>query len=599
MKICIVSTPIRPIPTNFPPMGSMVIMQSLRKLFLKEDIKFHHIDFHRYTEKENLEYFKKNNFDFVGISAVVSTAYKYTQYLAKLIKSVNSNTIVFVGGGLAASAEVLHRRANIDYTVIGDGEIIVLNLVKSFIEKKTTDEDLRKIKGITFIDKNDKFRFTGYDHPLPAERLALPDFSILEEDNSIDHYISNRSVKLLDTTEEKNGRATTVVIAKGCVARCTFCHRFEKGYRVNPTKRILEYIKFLKEKYKLTHISIGDENFGSYKEQSVELVKGLHDLNLTWHAGGVRAHTIDLETLKTWKKYGCQLVYFGIESGSPTMLKVMEKKITLEKNIAALKATYDAGLFTTIQLVIGMPGETDKTINETIDFIIKTMDYYPDIFKDKLNFLLSINYAQALPGTPLYEYARENGFVGKDINTEEQYLIDISDKDAYDNDHFINYTQQPLLKVFTWRHQINWKVFREHNKRHLKISLSNLTILRGLLALVTNKIFKTKLKSKLENALNMFINSGWQNQNFNFTKTARFIEGVKLLLPWNKYTYPLLCLMVAYHESQNIKWFFKLIIEHLIWSTKKFDDQNLPKKTLRQIVNINDMDETLELRKGR
>ena len=53
------------------------------------------------------------------------------------------------------------------------------------------------------------------------------------------------------------------------------------------------------------------------------------------------------------------------------------KKITLEKNIAALKATYDAGLFKTIQLVIGMPGETDKTINETIDFIINTMDYYP------------------------------------------------------------------------------------------------------------------------------------------------------------------------------------------------------------------------------
>ena len=599
MKICIVTTPIRPIPTDFPPMGSMVIMQSLRKLFKREDIKFHHIDFHRYTEKENLEYFKKNNFDYVGISAVVSTAYKYTKYLAKLIKSVNSNTIVFVGGGLAASAEVLHRRANIDYTVIGDGEIIVLNLVKSFIEKKTTDEDLRKIKGITFIDKNDKFRFTGYDHPLPAERLELPDFSILEEDNSIDHYISSRAVKLLDTSEEKNGKAVVVVVAKGCVARCTFCHRFEKGYRVNPTERVLEYLKFLKEKYKVTHIAIGDENFGSYKEQTIELVKGIHALNLTFHAGGVRAHTIDLETLKTWKKYGCQVVYFGIESGSPTMLKVMEKKITLEKNIAALKATYDAGLFTTIQLVIGMPGETDKTINETIDFIIRTMDYYPEKFKDKLNYLLSINYAQALPGTPLYEYARENGFVGKDINTEEQYLIDISDKDAYDNDHFINYTQQPLLKVFTWRHQINWKCFREHNKRHLKISLSNLTILRGLLTLTSNKIFKTKLKSKLEDALNKFVDGDYDTTNFNFTKKVRFIEGVKLLLPWNKFTYPLICLMVAYHESQNVKWFFKLIIEHLIWSAKKFDDRNLPKQTLRQIVNINDMDETLELRKGR
>ena len=72
-----------------------------------------------------------------------------------------------------------------------------------------------------------------------------------------------------------------------------------------------------------------------------------------------------------------------------------------------------------------------------------------------------------------------------------------------------------------------------------------------------------------------------------------------MLLPWNKYTYPLICLIVAYKESKNIKWFFKLIIEHLIWSTKKFNAKDLPKQTLRKIVNIKDVDDTLELRKGR
>ena len=100
-----------------------------------------------------------------------------------------------------------------------------------------------------------------------------------------------------------------------------------------------------------------------------------------------------------------------------------------------------------MQFVIGMPGETDKTIDETIDFIKKTMKYYPDPFRNKLNYQMSVNYAQSLPGTPLYEYARENGYVSKTIDGEEKYLIDISDKDAYDNDHFINFTKHFFVSI--------------------------------------------------------------------------------------------------------------------------------------------------------
>ena len=83
MKICIVTTPIRPIPTNYPPFGSMAIIQSLKSI--GQDVSFHNIDYHRYSKEQNFEYFKKNNFDAVGISAVVSTAYAYTKYLSLLI----------------------------------------------------------------------------------------------------------------------------------------------------------------------------------------------------------------------------------------------------------------------------------------------------------------------------------------------------------------------------------------------------------------------------------------------------------------------------------------------------------------------------------
>ena len=600
MKICIVTTPIRPIPTNFPPLGSMAIIQSLRNN--GEEVHFFNIDYHRYSHEQIYDYFKKNEFDAVGISAVVSTAYAYSKYLTNLIKNFNKNTIVFLGGGLAASAEILHKRANVDYCVVGDGEIIVKNLINSIKKNKISDSDLIKIKGITFIDKENKLNFTGYEHPLPDPLLESPDYKILVDDNSIDHYIDERGAKRYnpdDDLKEMNTKTATVIVAKGCVARCTFCHRFEKGYRVRPIEKILDHIKMLKEDYNVGYLQIGDENFGAYKKETAELVKEIGSLNFRWMAGGVRAHTVDLEMLKLWKANGCEAVTFGIESGSPKMLKVMEKKITLEQNIQALKDTHEAGLSTTIQLVVGMPGETDQTIEETVDFLKKTMKYYPEGFKKKINYLLSVNYAQALPGTPLYEYAREHGYVGKSLDEEEKYLISISDKDAYDNDHFINYTKQPLLKVYTWRHLINWKMFREHAKIHLKIKLSKIKIIFGMIAMVLNRIFKVRINSELEDELNKFTNDKSGSAYYNFQSQARLIEGLKLLLPWNKYTYPLISLIVAYYESDSVKWFFKLIFEHIIWNFKKFDPNILPDKTLRKIVKINDTDATLELRKGR
>ena len=87
--------------------------------------------------------------------------------------------------------------------------------------------------------------------------------------------------------------------------------------------------------------------------------------------------------LKFWKKNGCESILYGIESGSERMLKVMEKKIKRISNLNAIKATYEAGLPTIIQYVIGMPGETDETIEESYNFLLETMKYYTDNFRQK------------------------------------------------------------------------------------------------------------------------------------------------------------------------------------------------------------------------
>ncbi len=70
-------------------------------------------------------------------------------------------------------------------------------------------------------------------------------------------------------------------------------------------------------------------------------------------------------------------------------------------------------------------------------------------------------------------------------------------------------------------------------------------------------------------------------------------------MPWNKFTYPFLLIIVAYRESKNYRFFFRLIFEHLKWSFNISKKINLPNITLRKIVNISDTSESLTIRKGR
>ena len=73
-----------------------------------------------------------------------------------------------------------------------------------------------------------------------------------------------------------------------------------------------------------------------------------------------------------------------------------------------------------------------------------------------------------------------------------------------------------------------------------------------------NRTFKTKISSSLENEFNKYKYSMEKNNpNYNFQETARMIDGVRLLVPWNKFTYPFISILIAYKEAKNAKWFLK------------------------------------------
>ncbi|MBM4443095.1 MAG: B12-binding domain-containing radical SAM protein [Candidatus Rokubacteria bacterium] len=455
--VLVCTTPIRPVPTDFPPFGSMAVIQHLRRD--GHDPFFLDIDHLRPSWDDVARTLERERPKVIGISAVVSTAYAYTRDFTRVARSVLPETTVVVGGNLAASAEVLLRRAGVDVCVAGDGEVPFAELVRWSLAGGDRRR-LASIPGLVFLDEADEVRFTRYADAIAAHDLSDPDYTILERFSRIDWFIRdpvadpdvsiNRhfvSDPRFDEPHRRGKRAGTVVTAKGCVARCTFCHRWERGFRQLPVAKIVRRIRDLVERYDVGFVQFGDENFGSDPRALDALLPALRELDILWGVGGMRARTTTPGLLRRMREAGCVAVYFGIESGSQRILDVMEKNTRVERNREALAWTREAGLHTTVQLVLGMPGEDPASIAETTAFVREATAAFPEPPAERL----SINYAQALPGTPLYEYARRVGLLGATPEDEERYLLRISDTDAADDATTLNFTGRPFLELATWR----------------------------------------------------------------------------------------------------------------------------------------------------
>jgi anaerobic magnesium-protoporphyrin IX monomethyl ester cyclase len=108
-KILIVTTPIRLIPSDFPPLGSLSVITALKKAGFNKT-EFYNIDYLRPSFAKVLDYIERKNPDIIGISAVVSTAYEYTKKLSLEIKKRLPNATILMGVNMGASAEIVLKK---------------------------------------------------------------------------------------------------------------------------------------------------------------------------------------------------------------------------------------------------------------------------------------------------------------------------------------------------------------------------------------------------------------------------------------------------------------------------------------------------------
>jgi len=458
MKVMLLTIPMESKPAVFPPFGALSVMNYARKRS-QHTFNFYNLDYHRDSFDKALQHIVDYKPDVLGISAVVSTAYKYTKQLATEVKRLLPDTMVVVGGNLGASAELLLRRASVDLVAVGEGEITFLNVVNR-AESTRKPADFTDVAGLMLLNGVGELVNTGYEAPLRPEEIWNVDWEDLKADGSIDYYFFPCSKPKDYRTRyaaahpnhaaiaaTPNARKGSLTIAKGCVARCTFCHRWDKGMRHIPVDEVMRRFERLYHDYGVREFSMVAETFGADKRWLNEFLDRIEPYKIVWYAGGVRASAVTPEFIQRMIQTGCTALVFGNETGSSRMLEIMEKKLSLEDNYNAAKWTVEAKLGNVIQLVIGMPGETPETIRETIEYV----KFGTSITDEQNPRVISINYAQALPGTPLYEYARIHGLLGgTDLDSEERYLLSISDRPAGDPETFINFTDNSRLTVISW-----------------------------------------------------------------------------------------------------------------------------------------------------
>ena len=198
-----------------------------------------------------------------------------------------------------------------------------------------------------------------------------------------------------------NGQAP-IVFSRGCTDRCYFCSTYKtwKKYRTRAPHDVYSEMHLFNELYGISYFKFHDDSATANKESLLTLCKLIEDEGFTFEMTA-RADQLDEELIIELKKAGLLKIALGIESGSEKLRRSMNKKLDIEKakeNIALLKKY---GISVHLLFIIGYPGETNETIEETRQFIIENK---PDTFSNLPGLMV-------IPGTPIYNKLVQDGWI--------------------------------------------------------------------------------------------------------------------------------------------------------------------------------------------
>lgn len=323
--------------------------------------------------------FDFSGYDIVGFSISSSVTYPILKKVRNN-SQFNGNSLLIAGGiHTTIFPEDVITDLKIDIACVGEGELTISEIVDTY-----PNLNLFQIKGIVYKDsKTDKFVHTPKREliddldtiPFPARHL-LPKNEIVMDDR-----LSNTHLPVAH-----------ILCSRWCPYNCNFCANQEHSIRYRTGANIRKELEFLIDKYDIKGFCITDDNFIVNKEKIEDICREITPLHLQWSSLS-RVNTVDEGLLKKIKESGCIEIKYGIESGSPRILKMMNKQITIEQIKKAITITHEIGIRVKAFILHGFPGENLESTKETIQLL--------DELKNKIDRISLFRFVP-LPGSPVY-----------------------------------------------------------------------------------------------------------------------------------------------------------------------------------------------------
>jgi radical SAM superfamily enzyme YgiQ (UPF0313 family) len=300
----------------------------------------------RRYERKVREYLENHRFDILALSCWTSLSYRATMTTARIARELYPNSLIVVGGYHPTARPDDFRTPDVivDYVIRGEGEMALKEVAEAF-----------PVAG------------------RPPETKVIDSPSLQP-----DSYVSMNwdLVDGLTRSESRKGIGTICLfLSRGCPFECTFCVESLKDrcWRPMPPSQAIEQIQDAVDRHHVQAIGFGDATFGVQAKWRKEFLRLLTDLKPScWILFETRPEFLDEKDVKALAQLKVE-IQFGIESGSPTMLRLMKKTTQPEKFLAKFKATSRFlsahGIVHGANLIFNHPGETRQTLEETFAFM--------------------------------------------------------------------------------------------------------------------------------------------------------------------------------------------------------------------------------------
>jgi radical SAM superfamily enzyme YgiQ (UPF0313 family) len=387
--------------------------------------------------------------DLIGVS-FLTTEFKLTSKWIAAMREVCPNATLF-GGGAHLSSGVGDRAAGqlgLDFAVYGEGEVTALDICRRLRDGR----DYRDASGIIYRDDTGRM----------VKNCATP---LVDDLDTLPHparHLLRREKYLTPPGHIRsffsNGTLTAFT-SRGCNAHCTFCDThilFGRSVRRRSVKNVMEEIEDARRHFDFDSIYFMDDTFTLNQRWVYEFCDEIKRTGLAWGCE-TRVTSVNEPLLQAMKDANCVQVDYGVESGSPKVLKGMKKGITRELVVKAFDTTRKVGIRTFATFMVGLPEELEDDVEQSISLVKRI----------KPNFI-HVTIATPLPGTELWDIAIEKGWIEEAkceelewdfVNTEEPVM-------------HVNFTPKQLLRNRQRVQNANFtrsylSIFTRQNLRHI------------------------------------------------------------------------------------------------------------------------------------